>query len=177
MTYICTNTLCLFFYSICFCMDWFFYCENTFTCFLTENNFFLIKEEYSREIMPSEANSFSHDRELLQGAFESHMSVGVVVWAFLYLYVDLWLCYQFSFSGTCWNGHKRKFFKNVQIIVMQNCVSGRSFRYDLMQLSSFAWNPHFRDGQEMLMGMSHFSRLSHIPLSRNLGKLYPWKLK
>ena len=39
--YIYTNTLCLFFFNfICFCMDWFFYCENIFTCFLTENIFF-----------------------------------------------------------------------------------------------------------------------------------------
>ena len=145
--------------------------------FLNWKQFFLIKEEYSKKIMPSGANSFSHDRELLQGAFENHvchcfgLDLSLIIFS-----LDLWLCYQFSFSGACWNGHKRKFFKNVQILVMQNCVSGRGVRYDLIQLSSFAWNPHFRDGQEMLMGMSHFSCLSHIPLSRNLGKLYHWKL-
>ena len=115
--------LCVFFYSMCFCMDWFFYCENIFTCFLTENNFFfLIKEEYSREIMPSGANSFSHDRKLLRGAFESHMSVGVMVWAFLYLYVLLTSSFATSFP----------FLEHIEMNIRGNSL--RMFRFLLCKI-------------------------------------------
>ena len=84
--------------------------------------FFLIKEEYSREIMPSGANSFSHDRKLLQGAFESHMSVGVVVWASLYLYVLLTSSFAASFP----------FLEHVEMDIKGNSL--RMFRFLLCKI-------------------------------------------
>lgn len=67
--------------------------------------------------MPSGANSFSHDRELLQGAFESHMSVSVVVWASLYLYVLLTSGFATSFP----------FLEHVEMDIKGNSL--RMFRF------------------------------------------------
>ena len=72
--------------------------------------------------MPSGANSFSHDRKLLQGAFESHMSVGVVVWASLYLYVLLTSSFAASFP----------FLEHVELDIKGNSL--RMFRFLLCKI-------------------------------------------
>lgn len=180
MTHICINTLCLYiFYSICFCVDWLL-CENIFMCFLFNQKkfFFKSKRGIFREgqawwlklfLTWQRTASRSVRITCLSLTWFGPFSTYIFSWPLAMLPIFL-----FWVGGQCWNGHKRKFFKTVEIL---SCIIGRCFRCDVMQLPNFTWNSDFRDGQETLMGISYFSCLSHIPLSRNLENIYHWKAK
>lgn len=106
---------------------------------------------------------------------ENHMSITNMVWVSLYLHFLLTSGYAANFSF-CGGGVemkvKRSSLRLLRFLLCQSCIIGRGFRCDLMQLPSFTWNSDFRDSQETLMGISYFSCLSHIPLSRNVKNFY-----